>query len=256
MNLDAKLQNYLRGNATLNAQPIPAPPFTLFRHREDKSESANFATPDSPLGGNLRESLAQLEQICATHECKAHIRFFESYAPDLALALQACGYQEVGQGSVLICTPASYHPAADVPGLEMVTLSSQSALEEIREGWNANALGWDQNAALATPEETEEFRHLLENCRAFTARLHGQVAGAGMFNPLHAGITEVVGITTLAPFRRRGIASYLTALATQAAFEYGAEVVFLIPEDAEAHRIYERIGYTFYTTLRLYAAKP
>lgn len=255
MNLDAKLQNYLRGNAALNAQPIAVPPFTLSLHAKDKGAMANFATPDHPISGDIGEPLHQVEQMCAAHECKAHIRFFESYAPELPWTLQACSYVEAGNGAVLVCTPESYRPAASVPGLEMVTLSSASSLAQVREGWNANALGWDQDAALATQEEAEEFRQLLENCRAFTARLHGQAVGAGMFNPLHAGITELVGITTLAPFRHRGIASYLTAFATQVAFDYGAEVVFLIPEHEAAHRIYERIGYNFYTTLRLYAAR-
>jgi predicted GNAT family acetyltransferase len=52
-----------------------------------------------------------------------------------------------------------------------------------------------------------------------------------------------VGITTLAPFRCRGIATYLTAFATQVAFAHGADLVFLVPENAQAHRIYERVGY-------------
>ena len=40
-------------------------------------------------------------------------------------------------------------------------------------------------------------------------------------------MTELVGISTLIPFRRRGVASFLTAQAARAAFGLGIELVFL-----------------------------
>ncbi len=252
MNYSAKLQSYFRENSSLSAETISIPPFTLFLHKTDKNAMANVAIPEKPFGGDIRGSLQQIESICASHRCKAHIHFLNAYAPDLATTLQENGYTETEKWPVLICTPQSYLSAALVPGLQIVTISRESTLDEAKEGWNANALGYDLNAALATDEEAEAFRNSLDGCRGFTARLHGQAVGAGMFNPLHEKVTELVGITTLAPFRRQGIASYLTAFATQAAFDLGVEMVCLIPENPESQRIYERVGYSLYASLLSY----
>jgi predicted GNAT family acetyltransferase len=64
-----------------------------------------------------------------------------------------------------------------------------------------------------------------------------------MFTEIHEGVTELVGITTLSPFRRRGIAAALTAYMTLIAFQQGATLVFLIAANAQAGRVYERAGF-------------
>jgi ribosomal protein S18 acetylase RimI-like enzyme len=250
-----KLQSYVRENARFYAQAIAVPPFTLFLHATDKSRSANYLIPDSPTQRDPCEALHRAESLCVAHACKAHVRFLSTYAPALPSALQACGYVEVERWPMLGCTPESYQAIDPLPGVEMVIVSRESSLEEVKEGWNTNALGYDLNAELATDEQAEAFRQSLEGCRGFTARLQGQAVGAGMFNPIRGGITELVGITTLAPFRRRGIATYLTAFATQVAFAHGAELVFLVPENAQAHRIYERVGYKLMAMHLIYQSK-
>jgi ribosomal protein S18 acetylase RimI-like enzyme len=251
---NAKIQAYFRAIARLYAEAIAVPPFTLFLHATDQSDMATFAIPNGPVGGDLCASLEQIKSICAARARKVHIRFLKAYAPELASALQSCGYEEAESWPILVCTRESYRPAALVAGLEMVTISRESSLEEVKEGLDANALGYDLKAALATNDQAELFRQSLGDCRAFTARLDGKPVGAGMFNPIKEAITEVVGIATLAPFRRRGIASYVTAFATEVAFTQGAEAVFLIPENEQAYRIYERVGYNFLTSQLIYKA--
>jgi predicted GNAT family acetyltransferase len=73
-----------------------------------------------------------------------------------------------------------------------------------------------------------------------------------MFEVIHEGITELVGITTLAPFRRRGIATFLTAFATHTAFTQGAKATFLVPENEQAGRVYERVGYHLHGNIGVY----
>jgi GNAT superfamily N-acetyltransferase len=255
METSAKIHAYYRATAGVNTKAVPVPPFTLYLHATDRSQHANFIIPDTPVDGEISEAMRVVEATCEAHACRAHVRFLHAYSPELPLALQACGYDQAERWSLLVCTPESYRPAPVVPGLEMVTISHDSSLEEVKEGWNANTLGYDLNADLATDEQAQAFRQSLEACRAFTARLHGQAVGAGMFNPIREKVTELVGITTLAPFRRRGIATQLTAFATQGAFALGAELVFLIPENREAARVYERVGFSLYTSLLIYEAK-
>ncbi len=112
------------------------------------------------------------------------------------------------------------------------------------EGMDANALGFDMDASLATEKQAQEFRReLLSDCRAFTARLGPQAVGAGMYNPMHDHVTMLTGIATLEPFRRKGIASHLTAFASQIAFDQGAEILFLLANSVKAGRVYERAGF-------------
>ncbi len=66
------------------------------------------------------------------------------------------------------------------------------------------------------------------------------------------GVTEVAGLATLEPFRRRGIATGLTALAVQRAMEQGAKVVCLTAADERAGRVYEQVGFVGYATMLAY----
>lgn len=136
MDYSAKLQSYYRETARLNAEAIPVPPFTLFLSATDRSQHANFAIPDTPIYGEISEAVHVVETTCEAYECRAHFRFLHSWAPELPLALQACGYYEADSWSLLVCTPESYQPAPMVPGLEMVIVSHHSSLEEVKEGWN------------------------------------------------------------------------------------------------------------------------
>jgi predicted GNAT family acetyltransferase len=57
------------------------------------------------------------------------------------------------------------------------------------------------------------------------------------------GITELVGIATVPEFRRRGVATAVTAHVLQTAFAAGVDVACLSASDAEAGRIYRRVGF-------------
>ncbi len=144
---------------------------------------------------------------------------------------------------ILACTASSLHPALTLPGLDYVVLTQHSSIADIQEGLDANAQGFDATAAPATEAEAEAFRQtLITNC-AFTGRYNQQPAAAGMFTSPVNGVSEIVGITTLAAYRRRGIAAALTSEVVRVAFEYGVEVAILSASNPEAYRIYTRIGF-------------
>jgi GNAT superfamily N-acetyltransferase len=255
MDLAARIQACFRENASIGHEAIAVPPFTLFFHGTDKSRDNNFALPEMPVKGAIQDSLRQIQAEFARRGCTPRVQFLEVFAPALPDQLKIAGYYEAKRWPIWVCTPAQLQTVPEVPGLEMVTVSAESSLAEVKEAWDANALGYDLQAELATNEQAELFREGLTTSRAFTARLNGQMAGAGMFNPIHVGVTELVGITTLEPFRRRGIATFLTAFATQAAFAHGANVAFLTPENEPAGRVYERVGYRLYGTMVVYEAE-
>jgi GNAT superfamily N-acetyltransferase len=243
---------YIREKASPHRELVALPPFSLFFHAEKKDTANNFAILDRPVRGRIGATLYQLQAHFKERDCTPCLQGVDVFAPALAAELQPLGYEETRQWSILVCTAETYRNPEKVPGLAIEMVSSASSVAAVKEAWDANARGYDINAPLATAEEAEEFRQHLVNCRAFTARLNGQAVGAGMVEVIRHGVTELVGITTLGPYRRRGIAAVLTAHATQVAFSLGVELAFLVPESTEAARVYKRIGYAHCATMQSY----
>ena len=73
-----------------------------------------------------------------------------------------------------------------------------------------------------------------------------------MYTAPFDGLAEVLGLATLEPFRRRGIATALTATAVQSALEQGVEVVCLTAADERAERVYARVGFARFATMLAY----
>ena len=237
------LQEYLHFKARQHHEVVSAPPFTLFFHTTDGSSDANYALPDAPERSNLQDNLRTLKTIFTERARKPCLQFIEEEFSHLLPVLRSSGWLEIERSRVMICTPETYRPAPEILGLAITTLSHDSRVEEICEGLDTNALGFDPQAERTTLHEAEEFRSSLLLSRAFTASLHEYPVGAGMFTEINKGLTELVGITTLEPFRRRGIAAALTAYMTLVAFQQGATLVFLIAANAQAGRVYERVGF-------------
>ena len=62
-------------------------------------------------------------------------------------------------------------------------------------------------------------------------------------SPPAGGVAELVGIATLGPYRRRGVAASLTTYAAQTAFTLGVDLVYLSTTNPDARRVYERLGF-------------
>ena len=65
-----------------------------------------------------------------------------------------------------------------------------------------------------------------------------------------------MGITTLAPFRRRGIGTFLTGDAARVAFGLGVDLLFLSTSDPVARRVYDRLGFRPAATLLSFGLPP
>jgi ribosomal protein S18 acetylase RimI-like enzyme len=248
----ARIQAYLRFKASQHHKVVPLPPFLLFFHETDASSESNYTLVDAPSGAELQDPLKQLPTLFTERHRIPRLQFIEQAWTQFAPVLHSAGWTEQERSSVMLCTPQTSQPAPPVSGLTIITLSQISSLEEICEGLDANALGFDPHAQPATLQEAEEFRRDLLLSRAFTAHLNGQPVGAGMFTDMYEGMTELVGITTLEAFRRQGIATALTAFMTHTAFRQGATLVFLIAANEQAGRVYERVGFRPQATFVVY----
>lgn len=239
-----RLQAYLRERAKHGTMAIPVGPFTLFLHPDDPTSSRNAAIPDRAGAGAWGDFLVALRAAFARHGCRSRVAFVEAFAPGLASALTGAGFIEERRGEALVCTPATLQSAPVRADLQVVTITAESSLDEIRENLDTNERGFNpEGATPATEADAAAFRPTLVAGRGFTVRLAGQAVAAGLFEAPVGGVAELVGITTLASFRRRGIATTLTAAMTRAAFAQGATLAFLRTSDAGARRVYERVGF-------------
>ncbi len=219
-------------------------PFVVLLHPTDEALETNVALLQQPTIEVSQGWLEELQATFAAHRRLPAIRWIEADMPHLAASLQAADFREHLQEVLLICTPQTLRSPALLPGLTFVTLTQTAPLADVREGLDVNEFGFDPTSAQpATEEQAERFRATLGAARAFTARLDGEGAGAGMYTPPYGRVTELAGIATLDRFRGRGIATALTAYMTQSAFTQGCDLVFLATSNPIARRAYERAGF-------------
>ncbi len=249
----ARLQAYLRHSAQRQYESISVPPFTLFFHPSDALTFFNYAIPDSPTFGDLTAPLAALRNEFAARGRCARFEFVEEYAPPLAPALSAAGFAEEARQALMVCTAATYSPAPDAPGLALTEVTGASAPDEVRTFLTCQRQGFDPQDAGATEADVEHFLRTVGAGRAFVAWLAGRPVGAGAYTAPFDGVAEVNGLATLEPFRRRGIAAALTALAVRRALAQGVEIACLTAADERAGRVYERVGFARCATMLAYS---
>lgn len=236
----ARIQTYLRKKAEAALRCHSCAPFSVLAERS--GDPFQYAIPDRPLVEGLEQVITELQVHAGARNARARVQFIQEYAPAFAEALRRAGFGEVWRSRVMACTPGTLVEPRSVSGLSFKTLSSQSSLADVLESWNTNARGFGEEAA-AINEVLETFRQELVSGRAFTALLSGAPVAAAMFTGVRQGVTELVGVATLAAYRGRGIAAALTAHATRTAFDSGADLLFLITNSEAAARVYERVGF-------------
>ncbi len=241
-----RLQEHMRGVARRQYDAVPVPPFTLYFHPTDPLPYLNYAIPDGEPGdaASLAAPLERLKAEFGVRGRRPRLEFVEAAFPSLAAALEASGFEREARPQLMICRPEDLRPVPDVPGLVVETLSALSPLDAFRE------LLVVQRRAFALPRaedvSTEDARWLrdgLGDGLAFIGRLAGKAACVAMFLDPTGGLTELVGIATLAAHRRRGLGGALTHAAAEAAFRRGVTVAFLSAADARAGRVYEAAGF-------------
>ncbi len=250
-----KIQNYLRASAHGQYDAVALPPFTLFFHPTDTLKYFNYAIPDGPVVGPADTQLAELRHEFLKRGRTARFEFFEAYAPQLPAVLQSHGFHEEARQWSMLCTSQTLREVPEVPGLEVFSLGAHSSAQDMHDFMLIQrvAFGPDEPAEVS-PQEVQRGLADAQKGRwhAFMARIAGQPAGAASFGEPIGGVTEIAGIATHPNFRRRGIAARLTHLAVQAAFAQNVQTVCLTAADAQAGRVYERVGFQPFSTMLAY----
>ncbi len=252
----ARLQAFILGTWARTREAIQTGEFTVCLHASDAAPEAGAAILNTPAAQAAMGEIDAVREIFQRRGRHSRIVFLEAYAPRLMLALRGAGFVETGRETVMVCARDTLIPAPPISGLSVDTQSAQTPLDEVREGYETNERGFNPDAGQrATTAEIEQFRRELVGARAFLARLDGRPVAAGMFSAPADGVTELLGITTLPPFRRRGIAQALTARMSEVAFEHGCDLLFLRPTDEAAARVYARAGFRPTTRLLTYTER-
>jgi len=182
------------------------------------------------------------------------IEFIEAFAPQLGPALHAAGLVEEARQQLMVCTVETYQPAPPVSGLTVAALTGASAASEVQACLNVQRRGFDpRDEGRTTADDADHFPRTIGEGRAFVTSLDGQPVGVGVFTAPFAGATETAGLVTLAPFRRRGIATRLTVLAARRSMTQGVDVVSLTGANERTGRVYERVGFVGRATMLAYA---
>lgn len=254
----SRIQDYLRENLRRSFEVVPLAPFTLFFHPQDPLKYFNYAIPDGPdLPGSpaLAEIFTRLRAAFRQRGRVARFEFFEAFAPGLPAALRANGFFEEDRQWSMLCTPSAFRPAPAVEGLEITAVHPDSPGADIRDFLIAQRQGFNpQDTSVPSEEEIarERANYRAHGWRAFLGRVGGAPAGVSAFGQPIGGVSEIAGIATPVPFRRRGIASCLTAQAVQAAFAQGVDTACLTAANQAAGRVYERIGFAQFSTMLAY----
>jgi GNAT superfamily N-acetyltransferase len=248
-----RLQAYLRQNAGRWFEALPSPPFTLFIHPSDPLLYFNYAIPDEPIQGDLGQLCEQLRAEFTTRNRTPRFEFIHEFAPHLGKGLSDCGFVQASCQLLMCCTPERARPAPDVPGLVLDSLNQDAGIEDAQTFLFTQRRGFDPtHRDPATIEEAKHFLHALDQGYAFLAWLDDRPVCAGTLSTPYDGIAELSAVATEQPFRRRGIATALTAYAVQIAFRQGVEIVCLTAEDARSGRVYERVGFAAVATMLAY----
>jgi GNAT superfamily N-acetyltransferase len=248
-----EIQAYLRASARQRYEAVALPPFTAFFHPFDSFHHFNYAIPNEPIQGDVQGALTLLVAEYLERGRLPRFEFIEAYAPGLASELRKARFVEEGRLQLMVCTPETLKAARSVDGLTITQMLADSPLADGVDFLTAQRQGFEPTyTERATEEEAQRFLQGTHDIVSFLGRLNEQPAGVASYTLPQNGIFEIAGVATVAPLRRRGIGTALTAAAVQHAFANGATVACLTAGDAKAGRVYERIGFRPYATMLSY----
>ena len=254
-----RLQAVFRHNAQRQYERVPVPPFVAFFHPEDSLRYFNYAIPDTSHPEStpgVSEALERLQLVFARRGRMARFEFVEEYAPALSCVLCACGFAEEARQCLMVCSTGDLQPRSAMPDLTIARVTQESALSDARSFLAVQHHGFEpaDEPVVLDASETEGFPARLGKDAALLARMKGQPVSAAMYTEPCNGVVEIVGVSTLRPFRRRGIATAVLSQAVRDAFAEGAEVACLTAADERAGRVYERLGFHTVASMLAYSA--
>lgn len=239
-----RVQSYFRRVAKRQYDAVPLPPFTLFFHPTDPLPWLNYAIPDADATPDVAPVAAALRSAFAERGRVPRFEFLEAFAPSLAASLAEEGFSEAARPLLMTLEAGALREPPPVPGFTIEVLTPRSPLESARRfvSVQRRAFGMPGAGPVSEADASWMITSLGEG-RGFLAFFEGEPVGTGMFTHPLDGLTEIAGVSTLEPFRRRGIGAAVTAAAAALAFSRGVSGVLLSAADERAGRVYGGVGF-------------
>jgi ribosomal protein S18 acetylase RimI-like enzyme len=219
-----------------------AGPFTVGLDEHSDHPMRNFAVPDDGAAPSAAD-ISALVAFFRGHDRIPRLEFIEASAPAVTPALLAAGFTVEARTPVM----------ASVPGMTLTP--RQPVGVTVREAADdadlVAAVGVQHHAysepSPPGPEDIARIRTVSARGGVVTVAIDnesGSVVGTGLVDVPSpgAGIGELAAVGVLTAFRRRGIASAVSAHLARTAHARGTTVVFLeaLPDEEE---IYRRVGF-------------
>jgi len=231
VNVAERVQSSIRAVNAAERESVVAGPFTLYRSRASDHPYLNYAVPAD--GVAEWDGIDALREAFVARGLQPRLEFVAECAPGLEEALAAAGFELQARIPVMTCP---VEDVREVPAPDGVVIARVLGGPDVRPLMEVQAAAFGEGPPSDAAVEAYRGRGLL-------ARADGVPAGAASRSALAEGVSEIGGVGVLERFRRRGIASALTAAAAAEAFAEGAQLCFLTPGDEGAERVYARAGF-------------
>lgn len=234
MNVAERVQASIRAVNAAERDVVVAGAFTLYRNRASDHPYLNYAVPNA--GAVEWEEIDGLRAVFAAHGLGPRLEFVAECAPGLEEALAGAGFELQGRYPVMTLPATALR---EVPAPDGVVIARVLGGVDVRALLQTAAEAFGDGP----PTDAQVAGYMSHPPRGLLARAGGEPAGAAFRSAIAEGVSELGGIGVRERFRRRGIATALTAAAAADALAAGAGLCFLTPGDDGAERVYARAGF-------------
>ena len=207
------------------------------------------AEPGTSLGAELEPAIDQLRAPFTARRRFLRFEFIETLWPELAPVLERVGLVRQARLPILVCTPRDLRTGDASPAVRVERLSADESDVALGEFLRLRDRGFgmpEPAGAESMAAQVRELREQLVDGRVRSARAWVEDALAGAGSLMRGDdVTEIVGVVTDVPYRRRGVARAISRFLAADHFARGGSLVWLSAGDDTARRVYEQIGFRF-----------
>lgn len=240
-----RVHDYFADLSARSGDPVRVPPFSLLLDVLDPNPYRNYAVPDAGACPD-DETVRALADAFRSRNRTPRLEYMPAAAPDLEARLLSHGFVRRGELPLMLCTPASL-ASPDPARLRRCRLAMLRTDLQLAARIQNTAFGEGPE----TEADTDRLQRTLEQ-GGFVALVMGdggEPVGSGLVTGPVDGVAEIAAIGVLEPARRAGAGSAVAAFLAEQALAAGVDLPFLMAEGLAEARIYQRIGFTRFSTM-------
>ena len=236
-----RIVSYLRALIGRGRDCLRVGSFVVGFDRDSDSRFRNYALPDDSCEPTETDIRALMAAFSERHRIP-RLEYVPALAPAVLPALMDAGFVAEAEPALMVCSEATLHLPSPSSGIAFSLATDSSALLAAARVQN-EAYG---ETDTTTAADVTRLRSTLDRGGAVGLASDvatGEAVGAGLYSAPLNSTTEIAAVGVRAPYRRRGIAGYLTAFLAQEALARGITEPFLMAAHEAEARIYSRVGF-------------